>query len=357
MTMREPAPETRLIAESALQFAAGAGGLRRARAVRDRAPQLDHDAWRQMAELGWLNLLVPERLDGLGLNARVMCALLESVGGTLLPEPLVPALAAAAFLAEAGADVELLKELTSGRRLVLMAPGVAEPVFPLQRERIPDCHTGATLLLACSAGDRFEVRAVEPGTTDLALDTALCVDGSLLCAMHIGEAAWRAAPTVAAGPAAEAAWYKMSDLILLGYAAYLVGLMDASLKMTVEYMKTRKQFDTPIGAFQALQHRAASAYVEVVATRALVYEACRAFETGTRARAACAAKARASGAALRVTKECVQFHGAIGFADEHDIGLYLRRAMTLAARQGGEMRQKRCWSRTSGAGRPTTALT
>ncbi|MDO9217796.1 MAG: acyl-CoA dehydrogenase, partial [Lacisediminimonas sp.] len=52
------------------------------------------------------------------------------------------------------------------------------------------------------------------------------------------------------------------------------------------------------------------------------------------------AKARASAAGLRVTKECVQFHGAIGFADEHNIGLYLKKAMALAARLGGEVQQR-----------------
>jgi alkylation response protein AidB-like acyl-CoA dehydrogenase len=128
--------------------------------------------------------------------------------------------------------------------------------------------------------------------------------------------------------------------MLLGYSAFLVGLMDEALKITIGYMNMRKQFGTPIGAFQALQHRAASCYVDIVASRALVLEACRAFSTGMRSRAACAAKARASAAALRVIKECVQFHGAIGFADEHDIGLYLRKAVTISARLGGELQQK-----------------
>jgi alkylation response protein AidB-like acyl-CoA dehydrogenase len=121
----------------------------------------------------------------------------------------------------------------------------------------------------------------------------------------------------------------------------MVGLMHEALQITLGYMALRKQFGQPIGAFQALQHRAASCYVSMVSTRATVHEACRSLaQPALLHRAAAIAKAAVSDAALHVTKECVQFHGAIGFTDEHDIGLFLRRAMTLAARQGNARDQR-----------------
>ncbi len=342
MNMNDTTDEIRLIADSAFEFTAGSGGLARARAVRDKWPYFDKDVWDQIAGLGWLGIAVPEKCQGLGLGTRAMCALLESVGRKLLPEPLMLAMASAAFLAEAGTGdaANVLVDLLEGTQLTVMSPVTACLPFPLKLSHVSDCHAAATVLVAQGEGNLFEVRAIVPGSPGITIRNSGCVDGSTLSDIVIEQQAWAGAPLVAAGMHAEAAWEKACDMLLLGDSAYLVGLMDAALQMTIEYMKIRKQFGTPIGTFQALQHRAASAYVDIVSTRALVYEACNAFETASRARAACAAKARASAAALRVTKECIQFHGAIGFADEHDIGLFLRRAMAIAARQGGEMAQK-----------------
>ncbi|MGK6305770.1 acyl-CoA dehydrogenase family protein [Variovorax sp. DT-64] len=135
--------------------------------------------------------------------------------------------------------------------------------------------------------------------------------------------------------AGEAAWKQGRNLQRLGDAAYLCGLMDAALQLALDYMRLRRQFGVPIGSFQALQHRASAAHVDASATRALVHEAARAFGSVRETWAAAASVHRAAAAALRVAKEVVQFHGAVGFADEHDAGLYLRRAMTVGARHAG----------------------
>lgn len=339
MNMNDMADEIRLIADSAAAFTEGTGGLARARAVRDTQPHVDKDAWTQIAALGWLGLAVPEQKGGLGLGARALCALAESVARKLMPEPLVQAISSAAFLAAAGKD-DMLADLLSGRQHVVLWPERAGASFPVTLSHVPDCHAGAMMLAGQGEGKLFEVRAIAPGKEGVSIRTAECVDGSTLSDIVIEQDAWLAAPVIATGAQALDAWQKAADMMLLGDAAYLVGLMDAALQMAIEYMKLRKQFGAPIGTFQALQHRAASCYVDVVSSRALVGEACAAFDTASRARAACAAKARTSAAALRVAKECIQFHGAIGFADEHDIGLFLRRAMAIAARQGGAMEQK-----------------
>ena len=332
----------RMIADSAVQFAAGSGGVARARAVRDKGPHVDWPIWRQIAELGWLGIMVPEARGGLGLAAHDMCALLEGVGRVLLPEPLVPSIASAGLLGECAGDSDaMLTELVDGKRIWIMAPPLPPAAsFPVTLMHVPDCHAGTDLLLAHGEGDAFRIRALDADATGIEVHRAECVDGSVLAEVVIEQSAWSRASPLAEGPVAQAAWEKAQDAMLLGYSAYLTGLMSEALRLTIDYMKIRSQFGTPIGTFQALQHRAASCHVDVVASRALVYEACNAFETDSRRRAACAAKARTSAAALRVVKECVQFHGAIGFADEHDIGLYLKKAMTIAARLGGEMAQK-----------------
>jgi alkylation response protein AidB-like acyl-CoA dehydrogenase len=103
---------------------------------------------------------------------------------------------------------------------------------------------------------------------------------------------------------------------------------------TLDYLRTRKQFGRAIGSFQALQHRAADLQVQIALTRASVESAAVTLDAGAAAsvrRAAVSrAKARASDAAMLVTRQAIQLHGGIGYTDEYDVGLYLRKAMVLA---------------------------
>ena len=121
-------------------------------------------------------------------------------------------------------------------------------------------------------------------------------------------------------------------------AAYLLGTMRRAFAITSEYLGTRTQFDKPIGSFQALQHRMVDLYVQIELTGASVLAAARALEGGDERIAVLAvsrAKARAADAAMLVGRQGVQLHGGIGYTDEADIGLYLRKAMTLANLYGG----------------------
>lgn len=340
----------RAIADSAFEFAEGSGGLVRVRKMRDNWPAHDADIWKQMAELGWLGICVPEEQGGLGLGAGDMCVLLESVGKLLVPEPLVPSIAAASLLAACEGDAadRALEALIAGECVHLPVFAPADGGFPLKLLHVADCHAGASVLVVHGTGPQTQLRALRADTPGIAVHVSECVDGSSLADITIPEDVWKNAAVIGEGVALEIAADKVHDLMLLGYSSCLVGLMDAALQMTLSYMKIRQQFGTPIGSFQGLQHRAASCHVDILASRALLYEACAAFETGRRSIAASASKARASAAALRVTKECVQFHGAIGFADEHDIGLYLRKAMSFAARMGGALEHKLRFAQLSG---------
>jgi alkylation response protein AidB-like acyl-CoA dehydrogenase len=124
------------------------------------------------------------------------------------------------------------------------------------------------------------------------------------------------------------------DEATLATAAYLLGVMSRAFEITLDYLRVRKQFDKPIGSFQALQHRATDLKIQIELTRASVTAAARILDNGPaggRASAAVSqAKHRASEAVMLVTRESIQLHGAIGYTDESDIGLFIRKAMTLA---------------------------
>ena len=147
MTSVQAMNEANLVAQSALRFAQGAGGPARARAVRDNFPQLDRAAWRQIAEQGWLAMLVPEAAGGLGMDAAAACAVLEAAGASLLPEPVVPAMAAASFLGgigEPGADL-LDTLLDASRGASRQAPPSISSV-----DSRPVSYTHLTLPTICS---------------------------------------------------------------------------------------------------------------------------------------------------------------------------------------------------------------
>src|SRR5262249_17446162 len=131
----------------------------------------------------------------------------------------------------------------------------------------------------------------------------------------------------------------------LGAAVELVGVAAAALDVTLEHIKLRQQFGKPIGSFQVLQHRAVDGFIDIELNRSLIYRVLAAFDAGEHHPAmVSAAKARASRAALAITRAALQMHGAIGYTEEHDIGLYYKRAMVLAAQYGGELAQTSAFS-------------
>jgi alkylation response protein AidB-like acyl-CoA dehydrogenase len=118
-------------------------------------------------------------------------------------------------------------------------------------------------------------------------------------------------------------------------AAEMLGTAGAAFEMTLAYLKTRTQFGQLIGGFQALQHRAAQMFTELQLAQSCVEAALSAADAGSPFSAlASLAKARANDALHRVSNETVQMHGGIGMTDEHDAGLYLKRARTAEALYG-----------------------
>ena len=138
----------------------------------------------------------------------------------------------------------------------------------------------------------------------------------------------------------------------IALAAEMVGGMSAAFQMTLDYLKTRVQFGVPIGSFQALQHRAARLFVEIELARSAVWRAAALLdddaEDAAIALAASVAKAKCSDAFLHVAHEGIQMHGGIGMTDEHDNGLYLKRARVAEMSLGDARHHRDRFARLSG---------
>ncbi len=331
------AANIRMIRDSAAAVAPPGGDLRRVRALRFTEAGYDPAVWRELCALGWPGLRVPEAAGGSGLGLSEFCALAEELGAALVPEPLIPCALSARLLSGAP-----LAALLAGEQVVLPAwQERAAAVEPGRDATLRDGRvSGGKLFVPMAAGaDAFLVtvadglalvRADAPGVT---LDTAQTQDGG-----HFGTLTLDGAPAESVPDKGPDAVDDALDEAALATAATLLGVMDRAFAITLDYLRTRKQFGKAIGSFQALQHRAADLKLQAALTRASVESAAATWDAGAAApvrRAAVSrAKARAADAALLITRQAIQLHGGIGYTDEADIGLYLRKAMVLANMHG-----------------------
>jgi alkylation response protein AidB-like acyl-CoA dehydrogenase len=331
--MMDPLEHIQMLKDSAAGIAPRKGDLKRIRALRFTDPGFDRATWRQMCNMGWLGLNVPEDAGGSGLGVRELCGLAEELGAGLVPEPLLPAAMAVVLL-----PLDHLPEVLSGDRIVLPAwqeqPNslAVTGTTALQGGRL----NGRKLFVPMAAGaDAFLVTVpdglalVERTAPGVHVEIQQTQDGG-----NFGTLIFDNAPAEPIeGDASDAL-----EQTIMASAAYLLGLTDRAFAITLDYMKTREQFGRKIGSFQALQHRAADMQVQLSLTRAVVKSAAMTLDNArqpeARQAAASRAKVRASDAAMMVTRACIQLHGGVGYTDAYDIGLFLRKAMVLAPLYG-----------------------
>jgi alkylation response protein AidB-like acyl-CoA dehydrogenase len=347
--------EQTLLRDSAAKFIAAAGP-KVARGFREGEPSFAPERLRQAADLGWLGILVPSSADGLGLGLTELALVLEQAGRGLVCEPIALAAISAAALAQGRTPHPMLERAMAGAALVV--PALQErvhdddPLSPrtqvaekdgalrLTGQKVFVCADGADGFLVSASGRDGPVLCYvardAPGCT---LSTTQTVEGRKLATLGLANTP---ADLVPGHPSSRNATDALYNLALMTLSCELLGVMEQAQEITLDYMRIRKQFGKLIGSFQALQHQAANIYVRIEATRSLVFQVAANNDAYCIDPAmAAAVKAKASEEALVVTKACIQLHGAIGFTDEHDIGLYLKRAMLLSSLFGNAAAQRR----------------
>lgn len=307
----------------------------------------DEALWRQMVELGWTALAVPEANGGAGMKMVAVAALAEEAGRVALVSPLLATFAATFVLRAAGSAAAgaALERIAGGTAMSLAitdadgswepqdtavsaSPGAAGTVLDGTAYFVQDARkVGAFVVAARAAGGvgLYVVDANAPGVTitpdrivDLTRDQA-----------HVGFAGVTvAADRVAAAPGAgDAALRSALPALLTMVAADMCGAGEWQLHTTAEYARIRKQFDRPLGFFQAVKHPLVNMMLAVDQARSLVYNAACAIDTEPDAaeRAARMAKASAADMAFFCSGRSVQLHGGIGFTWECDVHLWFKR--------------------------------
>jgi alkylation response protein AidB-like acyl-CoA dehydrogenase len=369
------AQETQMLRESAADFVQRSADMKRLRERRGTLPGHDAGTVRQMAELGWFGILVPEAQGGLGLGFAEMSVMLQELGKGLMADPLVPTVLATRVLHHAGHDAlaaRLLPGVADASALPCVAwqedLGGLDPGSVSTQAR-PNAGGGVVLdgtkrFIAGAAGacgfivsarsdanvGLYWVPAGAPGAT---LRHEWRADETPSGVLELAAVAVPAADVICApGAAAVAALERAADEAAVMASAEMLGVVEAALQMALGYMRTRVQFGKPIGSFQALQHKATDLYVQQELVRAVLDDAVRALDGGepaaAQAQLASRCKSRSSDAGLRVTREVIQLHGAIGYTDEYDAGLYLKRALVLSAWLGNATAHRKRFSRLTG---------
>ena len=335
-----------LLAESAIRLAAARGGPQRARALRAAHHDMDAEAWRAVIDAGWLATVVDEPQGGAGLGLFDLTLALEQAGKQILMVPLAEAAAAAWVLAKSGRAPSVLADLLAGTRLIVPATRAASWGYgdaDLRHDPRTNALDGAISFVPFApSADVFLVATdaivglVDRTAAGIAVETKAQVDGATASTVRFAGAAL--AQVLALGAAAQALTSALHEFLALAAGAELLGLAAGTHEITLDHIKLRQQFGRPIGSFQVLQHRAVDGFIDVELNRSLLYRVLAAFDAGEHHPAmASAVKARTSRAALAATRAALQMHGAVGYTDTHDIGLYYKRALALAARYGGEL--------------------
>jgi alkylation response protein AidB-like acyl-CoA dehydrogenase len=202
------------------------------------------------------------------------------------------------------------------------------------------CADGADGFLVSASGRHGPALCyVARDASGCTLVTTPTVEGRKFATLSLADTP---ADLIAPHPSSRNAVDALYNLALLVLSCELLGVMEQAHAVTLDYLRIRKQFGKLIGSFQALQHQAVNNYLRIEATRSLLYQIAANTDAYCIDPAmAAAAKAKASDDAMAVTQSCVQLHGAIGFTDEHDIGLYLKRAMLLSSLLGNTAAQRR----------------
>ncbi|MER7950719.1 acyl-CoA dehydrogenase family protein [Streptomyces sp. NPDC096079] len=282
----------------------------RAWAAGDAAP--GRALWARLAEAGVFALAVPERHDGLGPLPVELAVAFTELGRHAVPGPVVETVAAAALLDRLGDDAAaaLLPRIASGKAVVSLCLPASGTPYALDADVADSVLVveGDTLRLAGTTGP------VQP-SADPARRLARPLGGTVLTR----------------GPAVAAAAAHAAEVAALATAAQSLGLGRALLDRTVAYVKQRTQFGVAIGSFQAVKHRLADALIALEFAQPLLHSAALALAEGADHGAAeiAAAKVTAGEAAYAAARTALQLHGAVGYTEELDLALWIRKARPL----------------------------
>ncbi len=370
--------DQKLLVNTVQSFVRKDSTVERMRKLRDHESGWEASTWKRMGELGWLGVMFPEDVGGVGMSFVEAGLILEQLGTTLVPEPVTALIAAGSAIWKGGSPEQHARFLTpalAGDTSLALAYAEAQSRFDPrhlatvaektsgghrlkgQKRWVQNGHAADHLVISArtseKAGDASGVTlfVVDRDAPGLRVQTVKQMDGKKaglveLDGVEVGDD--RVLGDVGQGLAT------LELALDYGAAATCAegsGLMQAVLMMTRNYLTERKQFGVAIGSFQALQHRAVDMFVETELAKSTAILAMLQVDNTdveARQRAISAAKVQLSESGGFVVRQGTQLHGGIGVTDEHDVGLYFKRMHVLSTLFGDAHYHTRRFANTPG---------
>ena len=348
--------EQEMLRKSARDFLAAESPMTYVRRMMEDDRGFTDAQWKQMAELGWMGLILPEQYGGAGGDFVDMVVVLEEMGRAVLPGPFFATVVLGGVaLLEGGSDgqkASFLPKIAAGDLRVTLAqlePNArwdAEGIELQARKDgggyrlagtklfVPDAHTADVIIVAgrepgSKGAEGVTLFLVDAGASGVKSTLLKTMDQTRKLCEVVLEDVRVPADRVLGQPGAG---WKLLDRVVdrgkVGLCAEMCGGAQKVLEMSVEYAKVREQFGRPIGSFQAIQHKCANMLVEVESSKSATYYAAWAVanDVPEAPLAAAMAKAYCSDAYRHTAGEGIQIHGGIGFTWEHDMHIYFKRA-------------------------------
>ena len=321
------------------------------------------EVWKKMAELGWMGLIIPEEYGGMGYTFQDLIVLLEEIGRNILPGPLIATITGTFLILEAGTEEqkkELLPKIAQGELIlttallegegVFDASGIAVKATPKGDNFVIDgtklfvemAHVADYIICVTRTNDStarekgITLFIVDSKATGISHEVMPTIAADKLCEVHFKDVTVRKKDILGK---IDGGWPIVEMMLRKGAIAKCaesLGAIATCVEMTVAYSKERTQYERPIGAFQALQHKMADMWTAMETSRYLIYEAAWMESEGLpSAKEASMAKAYVNEVYKDVSKWAVRLHGAIATSADHDIPFYYRRSKAADIAFGG----------------------
>jgi len=345
--------EQNMLKDSAKDFCANNAPISQLRQLRDERSEtgFDTDTWKQMADLGWAGITIPEEFGGLGFGYLGLGVVLEECGRTLTASPLLATVVGASAIEKAGSDQqknELLPQVAAGELLLALALEESAHHQPYgsstsaevngdsvilngNKQFVIDGNSADKLIVVARSsgnpGDRdgLTLVLIDRDSAGVSVTRTIMADSRNAANISFDGAQGTLIGTVGGAADALDAVLDTGRILL---SAEMVGGVQECFDRTVEYLKVREQFGVPIGSFQGLKHRAAQMFCEVEMSKSVVLEALSALDSDSEdtAELSSLSKTRLNDTYNLITAEGVQMHGGIGMTDEYEIGFFMKRS-------------------------------
>ena len=316
----------------------------------DNYNQFDSDLWKEMVEMGWTALTIPEEYNGLNFGYVGLGQVIEEMGRKLTVSPMTSTvLVSTSMISMSKNDVlksKLFDEIMNGNKLCTLAheesshhsPNIDLSIISNNNEKfilngkkrfVIDGSISDYLIVSANSESNgsLELIVIDSKSKGITFNNKVHMDSKIYSDITFNNVEFSKDNFLSADSDGQKMLNKTLDIACVGLAAEMLGIIQQAFDMTMQYLKEREQFGVKIGSFQALQHRSAIMFGEIELCKSIVLKALQAIDSNDKnlSELASLAKSKLGLTSKLVTNEAVQMHGGIGVTDDADIGFFLKR--------------------------------